>query len=497
MRSRMVRSAIVLVLLLLEAGCRKEKSQKPKRGLEADLTRPPAEWLSLEPVRLLRDYVRLDTTVEKGEEEGARFLQRFFDCAGIENEMVCPAPKRCNLLARLPGRTRKGALLLLNHIDVVRAFPSYWKESAPFEGKIKQGFLYGRGAYDMKSLGLAQALAMRYLKEHGIVPSSDILFLAEADEESGQRWGSRWLLEHRPEWFDGVAVVLNEGGTNEMILRDVRFWGIETVQSGYGLIEFEAPAAQAIEDLSRRWPKIHSPAVEPDPDVVLGFDMLANHLGHPLTDPLRHLDRVRRDPAELAILPDRYGCFLEARIKWVGPYPYPAGGQNNFRGYVTISTPPGISPDPFFVPIVSDAERAGVRVVDRFSTGATTASPYLTASGEVAPFLGLIRRVTEAHSPGVPFGPVPIFGGATTSIYFRQRGIPAYGYSPVPANITDAARRHRTTSGSFSETTLMAWISFGTCYWSLPSLETTKRHWLRTESDVFCQLHIGCHTLND
>ncbi len=444
MSRRLARQAAVLLLLLLEAGCRKERSPRPRSNLEADTTRPAAEWLRLEPVRLLRDYVRLETTDERGEEEGARFLKNFFDCAGIENEIVCPAPKRCNLLARLPGRSRKGSLLLLNHIDVVRAFPSYWKEAEPFEGKIKQGFLYGRGVYDMKSLGLVEALAMRNLKEHGIVPSSDVLFLAEADEENGQqRWGSRWLLEHRPEWFDGVAVVLNEGGTNEMILRTVRFWGIETVQAGYGLVEFEASSARAIEDLARRWPKIHSPAVEPIPDVVTGFDMLANHLGHPLTDPLRHLERVRRDPAELAILPDRYGCFLEARIKWIGPYLYPPEARDNFRGYVVVSTPPGTAPDPFMAPIESDAERAGIRVVDRYSSGATTASPYFTAAGEIAPFLGLIRRVTAARYPGIPFGPVPTFGAATTSVYFRQRGIAAYGYSPIPVNITDSARRHR------------------------------------------------------
>ena len=110
--------------------------------------------------------------------------------------------------------------------------------------------------------------------------------------------------------------------------------------------------------------------------------MLANHLGHPLTDPLRHLERVRRDPAELAILPDRYGCFLEARIKWIGPYLYPPEARDNFRGYVVVSTPPGTAPDPFMAPIESDAERAGIRVVDRYSSGATTASPYFTASGE-------------------------------------------------------------------------------------------------------------------
>jgi acetylornithine deacetylase/succinyl-diaminopimelate desuccinylase-like protein len=429
------------LVLLLASRCSTKPPEKSSR-LQEDTTRPAQEWLKFEPVRLLYDYLRLETTDEKGEKPGAEFLQRLFECAGIETEMVCPQEKRCNLLARLPGRSRQGALLLLNHIDVAEAFPSLWKDALPFAGTIKLGYLYGRGAYDMKSLGLAEALALRNLKEHGIVPASDILFLAEVDEEGGQRWGSRWLLEHRPEWFEGVTEVLNEGGTNEMILRTVRFWGVETVQAGYGLVEFESSAAKPLQDLAERWSKISSPSVEPLPDVVRGFDMLANHLSHPLTDPLRHLDRVRRDPAALAELPDRYGSFLETRIKWFASYPYPPGAKDNFRGYVVISTPPGYSPDAFMPPVEADAVRNGIRIVSKSSSGVTSASPYLTSSGQLVPLLEDIRRVTEAFYPGVPFGPVPTFGGSTTSIYFRQRGIAAYGYSPVPSNIADSARRH-------------------------------------------------------
>ena len=437
----MKKSLLSLILLsLLVGGCRKKSGRA--ESLEADLTRPPEKWLELEPVRLLRDYVRIQTTDARGEREGAEFLRNIFDCVGIESEIVCPAPGRCNLLARIPGKTREGSLLLLNHIDVVDAYDALWTEAKPFEGTIKLGFLYGRGAYDMKSLGLAEALAMRDLKNHGIVPRADILFLGEADEEAGQKWGSRWLLEHRPEWFSGVRQVLNEGGTNEVILREVRVWGVETVQAGYGLIEFEAGQEEPLRKLARRWPRLTSPVVEPYPDVVIGFDMLANHQGNPLTDPLRHLDRVRRNPAELARMPDRYGGFLEARINWSPPYAYPPGVSDNFRAYVVISTPPGMSPDPFLTPIQADAQRARVKVVSVESSGPTSASPYRTASLEIVPFVALLKRVTEARYPGVPFGPIPTLGGSTTSIYFRRRGIPAYGYTPIPENITDASRRH-------------------------------------------------------
>ena len=210
------RIAATLALSLFAAAC--ARRAPAGRSEVQDLQRSPAEWLREESIRLLRDYIRIDTRPQKGEKAGAEFLQQILSCEGIQTELVCPAPGRCNLLARIPGRRRDNALLLLNHIDVVDAFPQYWQEAPPFEGLIKRGFLYGRGSYDMKSLGLAQALAMRNLKRRGLVPESDILFLAEADEEIGQRWGARWLLDHRPEWFAGVGQVLNEGGTTEVIL---------------------------------------------------------------------------------------------------------------------------------------------------------------------------------------------------------------------------------------------------------------------------------------
>ena len=421
-----------LAVLAAFAGCSRKSSMT---SVEQDLARPPEEWLRQEPVRLLRDYVRMETTDSRGEIEGALFLRDLLDCPGIETEIVCPAPKRCNLLARLPGRRREGALLLLNHIDVVNAYPELWKEAAPFEGTIKLGFLCGRGAYDMKSLGLAEALALRWLKERGVVPESDILFLAEADEEDNQRWGSRWLLEHRPEWFAGVTCVLNEGGTNEMILRDVRYWGIETLQAGYGLLQFESSDPALLAALAGRWPRLSGATVEPHPHVVEAFDLLANHLGHPLTEPLRHLDRVRRYPDELAILPDRYGAFLEPRINWSPPYSSLSGGKGASRIHVVVSTPPGVDPGVYLGPIGEDA-RHTVRVILSSSSGATAASPYPTRDTE------LLRQVIEAWHPGVPFGPMPTYGGWTTSVAFRRLGIPAYGFSPIPANITDSARRH-------------------------------------------------------
>jgi len=433
---RRSRSGLCLpLLLLLVVGLVACHKQRKFSRVEESQVRPPVEWLRNEAVRDLVDYVRIDTSVSHGEEEGARFLKDLLGCAGIESEIVCPAPRRCNLLARLPGRRREGALLLVNHIDVA-PITALWKEARPFEGRIKLGYLYGRGSYDMKSTGLAQALALRSLKQHGVTPASDILFLAEADEETDQKWGSQWLLENRPEWFAGVANVLNEGGTSEMILRRVRFLGLETVEAGYAYAELESARAETLTQLASRWPSLRSQTVEPHPDVREAFGVIANELPVPLTDYLRHLDRVSSNPKELAALPDKFGAFLQPRVQWLGPYRDPLGLNPRYRSYLVVSVPPGLSPGPYFRPIVEDASGSGIRVIREMVSSPTTASPYPT------PFTRLVQEVLEAHYPGVPFAPMPTYGGFTTSVFFRDKGIPTYGFMPVAANITDTSRRH-------------------------------------------------------
>ena len=311
-------SAFALALVAAAASSCRRKRPEIRSPIEKAQVRSEAEWLRDPDVLLLRDYVRIDTISRSahGEREGALFLQRYLDCGGVETEVVCPAPARCNVLARIPGRRRDGALLLLNHIDVVDAFPAYWKEAPPFSGTIKNGFLYGRGAYDMKATALTEAIALRRLKESGIVPETDILFLAEADEEFEQRYGSAWLLEHRPEWFAGVSEVIGEGGMNETVLRDVRFWGVDTVQAGYGALEFEASSARPLIELAARTPRIEGPTYPPHPHVAQSFDIVANHLPYQTSADLRNLDALRHDRAELRRLPDRYSSFLEPRIHW-------------------------------------------------------------------------------------------------------------------------------------------------------------------------------------
>ena len=150
---------------------------------------------------------------------------------------------------------------------------------------------------------------------------------------------------------------------------------------------------------------------------------------------MRHLDRVLRNPEELAILPDRYACFMEARINWSPLYQH-TDHPGLPRRIAVISVPPGQDPAPFLRPILEDAKKQGLTVVISAESEVSVPSPNPT------PFTELLRRAAQARFPGIPFGPVPTFGGYTTSILLRERGIPAYGFCAIPMNITDAARRH-------------------------------------------------------
>lgn len=162
------------------------------------------------PERLL-EYLGIDTVNPPGNEiRGAEYFARHLKAAGIKYHMEESAPGRGNIWAKLSGGKKPG-IVLLNHIDVVPANKKYWSV-APYQGTVKDGFIYGRGAIDMKGLGITQFQAFLSLAASKKKLNRDVWFIATADEEAGGSYGAGWLVEKHPEIFKNVGFLLNEGG---------------------------------------------------------------------------------------------------------------------------------------------------------------------------------------------------------------------------------------------------------------------------------------------
>ena len=168
--------------------------------------------LETEAVELLQAYLQVDTISPPGNESRAvDFLANIFEEEGIEFDSAESAPGRGNIWARLKGGD-KPALILLHHSDVVPADIEYW-DFDPLSGEIEDGFIQGRGALDMKGTGISHLANFLRIHRSNKQLNRDIIFIAAADEESGGAFGMGWLVENRPEIFQGAALLLNEGGS--------------------------------------------------------------------------------------------------------------------------------------------------------------------------------------------------------------------------------------------------------------------------------------------
>lgn len=171
--------------------------------------------LQEQAVERLRQYVRVDTVNPPGNESrGVEFLAAILDAEGIAYETAESAPGRGNIWARIEGGEAPGTILL-HHIDVVPADAEHWSAD-PLGGEERDGYLYGRGTLDTKTLGILHLQAFLALHRSGVKPAGDVVFLATADEEAGGFYGVGWLVQNRPELFDNIGVVLNEGGGGDL-----------------------------------------------------------------------------------------------------------------------------------------------------------------------------------------------------------------------------------------------------------------------------------------
>jgi len=215
---------------------------------------PPFESdpYKLAPEALLSAYLKVNTTSPDGcEGKAARFWKKFFDQYGVEAEVISLpfGTDRANIIARVRGDNKARPLILHHHLDVA-PLPPGQRTVHPFAGEIKDGFVYGHGALDMKATGVYHALALVKAASHKWNLNRDLVFLGTANEEGGVALkhvaptGAQWMLKNRPRDFGSAAFVITEGGSIPMGDGGQIRWEVSTAEKARLEMTFKPAGAK-------------------------------------------------------------------------------------------------------------------------------------------------------------------------------------------------------------------------------------------------------------
>ncbi len=404
------------LLLLLTGGAPEAVAQGRDR---------PAEWLG--------HYLRIDTSNPPGNEQRAAALLRgVLHREGIATRLYVNPVGRTSLYARLQAaRPRAGALVLLHHMDVVPAGEGW--TAPPFDGALRGGALWGRGAVDDKSLGIAHLAALIDLKRSGARLTRDVIFLAVADEEAGGGGGTAWLLESHPELFEGVDAVLGEGGSNRAYRERIAWWGIEVAQKrplwlevsaggrpGHGstLNLHTAPhrLIRALERVVNR-----PPLFRLVPEVRAYFQAVAPHQSPVFRRIVAELDQIleleRPEERLLPGLPTYLADSIQVNVLAAGERINAVPDRASARLDVRLLPD---TDDVAFLEELRELLGNGIGVEVLLS------APRVEPSPNDHPVYRCVEGALSSSAPVVP----AFIPGVTDSRYFRERGIPAYGFSP-------------------------------------------------------------------
>jgi acetylornithine deacetylase/succinyl-diaminopimelate desuccinylase-like protein len=199
------------------------------------------DWVAAQKEALgyLKDLLRVDTTNPPGNERpAAEFIARVLAREGIACELFEKEPSRTNLVARLKGSGQQAPLLLSGHLDVVPAVADAWQHP-PFGGVEHDGYVWGRGAVDMKNMVTMSLMTLLLLKRQRVALDRDVIFAAVADEEAGSKNGSLFLVERHPQSIQS-EFVLTEVGGHTLHVGASRFYPIQVAEKGICWFEISA-----------------------------------------------------------------------------------------------------------------------------------------------------------------------------------------------------------------------------------------------------------------
>jgi len=422
-----------LVLAGLAAWAFVRALDRPLQRFASDRWRE-VDYPSLPEVKLLQEYVRIDTSEATGSEvEGARFLVRQLEAAGIPAQLEILDGKHANVYARLEGADPR-PLVLHNHIDVSAVDPEEWFHP-PFEAHIEVPWMYGRGVFDMKSVAIAQLLAMIDLKKSGAPLKRSVLFLATSSEERGSRLGVRRIIQLHPEMVRGFWAVLTEGGAVEARTREeIKYWGTELAQKRFVDVTVCGSDRQHLEDLrqllieriDRGYPEI---PVRVTPEVRAYLQSYGpTRDREDFREMLARPDETIRDPAAFRKLPSYIRSLFRAEAVPFSPSEAPGGG---FELLIKLHLLPGQELHEVMADLLPPWLIWGLEMTVDDPATARHGSPL-----DHPAFTGIQEVLDERH-PDAPKGPWFLPWTATDSRFFRAVGVPSYGFSPFLIMNTD------------------------------------------------------------
>jgi len=394
------------------------------------------DWAAVgqEGVELLSRYVQIDTSVPPGRTiESADLLEDFLKREGFETRRFDSDPGvTTNLLARLkasvPGQRKP--ILLLHHMDVVPADASRWDRS-PFGGEIAEGRLWGRGAMDMKGIGVLHLMALTTLKRHAVPLDRDVLLLAVSDEEVGGARGVGWMLEHHPDLLD-VEYVFDEGGfgARDVLAEGRLVFNVAVAEKKIVWVELTAtgvaghgsqphsenPNDRLVAALSR---VLAMPPMGEAPPVVRELrarvgELASNKFTHAITHTTTSLTSLTSgvgEPPKVNVIPSLAVATLDNRLL------------------------PGVRAEDFVAALRDAIADPAISIEVVYESGGTPVTPW------DSDLFGIIERTIMRHHPSAIVAPSPIPYG-TDSNTLRLHGAGAYGLAPLVISLDIVSSMH-------------------------------------------------------
>jgi acetylornithine deacetylase/succinyl-diaminopimelate desuccinylase-like protein len=424
--------ALAAALLLLAAAA-------PARAQ----TGAPIDYGALrdETVQALREYLAINTTNPPGNELAtAKWLQAFLAKEGIESQILDTAelgPGRANLYARLKGSGKKGAIALVHHMDVVPADPAGWRVP-PFSGDLVDGEVWGRGALDMKGIGIVHLMTMVAIKRAGIPLDRDLVFIANADEESNGT-GAIVFTERHKDLISDVEFLITEGEGTRVEHGKVEWFAIGVAEKRpywMTLTVHGVPSHGSIPTAANPVPKLARA-------VVRASEWQTEVRLLPSVDRFFKAQATLHTGEERAWLSNAAAALATPRGRaWLLSDPYRNAILRNtvvptvLKGSDKTNIIPGQASADLDIRLLPDQDTAAFhRALDRVIGDTSVHSvvfPGVTPPYEASIQTALMRaaeRVLGRLLPGVPVA-TPLATGATDRPTYAQLGIQAYGIEP-------------------------------------------------------------------